>query len=294
MVMTSQAVSIAERLSALPSLKAVIDAFGLDARKSLGQHFLLDTRITDKIARYAGDLKNCHVIEIGPGPGGLTRSLLAAGCKKLVVVEKDDRCLAALAQIKEIAGNALDIIHGDAMAFDPVTSVPAPRKIIANLPYNVGTPLLVQWLGLVAAHGSSAFESLTLMFQKEVAERIVAEPGNKDFGRLAVLCQWLCECRYDFELPPGAFSPPPKVSSAVVTLTPRKTKLVDVSQDALETVMAKAFGQRRKMLRSALKGLAVPADKLLEAAGIDGSQRAEQLDVMTLCKLAQMYEKIKG
>jgi 16S rRNA (adenine1518-N6/adenine1519-N6)-dimethyltransferase len=291
--MNNPSQTLSDRLLALPSLKTVINAFGLDARKSLGQHFLLDTRITDKIARYAGDLRDFNVIEIGPGPGGLTRSLLAAGCRHLVVVEKDDRCLAALAQIKEIAGDRMEIIHGDAMEFDPVASVPAPRKIIANLPYNVGTPLLVRWLGMVAEQGNSAFDSLTLMFQKEVAERIVAEPGNKDFGRLAVLCQWLCECRYDFELPPGAFSPPPKVSSAVVTLSPRKEKLVDVSQDALEMVMAKAFGQRRKMLRSALKGLAVPADVLLEKSGIDGSKRAEQLDVMTLCKLAQVYEKIR-
>jgi 16S rRNA (adenine1518-N6/adenine1519-N6)-dimethyltransferase len=290
--MNNPSQTLINRLSALPSLKTVIDAFGLDARKSLGQHFLLDTRITDKIARYAGDLRDFNVIEIGPGPGGLTRSLLTAGCRHLVVVEKDDRCLAALAQIKEIAGDRMEILHGDAMEFDPVASVPAPRKIIANLPYNVGTPLLVQWLGLVSTHGHSAFDSLTLMFQKEVAERIVAEPGTKDFGRLAVLCQWLCECRYDFELPPGAFSPPPKVSSAVVTLSPRKEKLVNVSQDALEAVVAKAFGQRRKMLRSALKGLAVPADKLLEAAGIDGSQRAEQLDVITLCRLAQTYQQL--
>lgn len=278
--------------STLPALKFVIDSHGLLARKSLGQHFLLDSGITDKIARYAGNLTNMHVIEIGPGPGGLTRSLLAAGAKHVYVVEKDDRCIAIMEQLKTFAGDKLSIIHGDALEVDLIKDVPAPRKIVANLPYNAGTMMLINWLDAVYKEGQGAFASLTLMFQKEVAERIIAEPGSKDFGRLSVLCQWLCDCRWDFELPPGAFSPPPKVSSAVITLTPRPKPLVDVEKDVLETIVAKAFGQRRKMLRVALKGLAVPADKLLEAAEIDGTLRAEVLTVETLCRLASTYQRL--
>ncbi|MDE3061075.1 MAG: 16S rRNA (adenine(1518)-N(6)/adenine(1519)-N(6))-dimethyltransferase RsmA [Pseudomonadota bacterium] len=276
-------------LSSLPPLAQVIAAHGLAAKKSLGQHFLLDSRITDRIAQYAGDLAHYNVLEIGPGPGGLTRSLLTAGAKKVFAIEKDERCIAALAQIRELAGDRLEIIAADALEVDAMQSIPTPRKIVANLPYNAGTAMLIKWLDDVYRHGRNAYESLTLMFQKEVAERITATPGGKDYGRLSVLCQWLCDCRWDFELPPGAFSPPPKVSSAVVTLTPREKPLVDVSKEALETVVAKAFGQRRKMLRAALKGLAVPADVLLKEAGIDGSLRAEQLDVMTLGRLAQAY-----
>jgi 16S rRNA (adenine1518-N6/adenine1519-N6)-dimethyltransferase len=278
----------------LPSLKHIIDRHGLLARKSLGQHFLLDTAITDKIARYAGDLKAFHVIEIGPGPGGLTRSLLMAGAKQLHVVEKDDRCIAIMQELEEAFPGRLTILHEDALEVDLVTQVPAPRKIVANLPYNAGTIMLINWLGEVYRHGTGAFASMTLMFQKEVALRITAEPGNKDYGRLSVLAQWLCDCRYDFELPPGAFSPPPKVSSAVITLTPRARPLVDVDKAALETILAKAFGQRRKMLRVALKGLPVPADVLLEKAGIDGTLRAEALDVETLCRLASVFASLRA
>jgi len=277
--------------STLPSLELIIETHGLLARKSLGQHFLLDGMMTDDIVRYAGDLKDYNVIEIGPGPGGLTRSLLKAGAKKLFVIEKDDRCLAALAQLKEVVGDRVEIISGDALETDLVKIVPAPRKIVANLPYNAGTAMLLQWLDAVYTHGAGAFASLTLMFQKEVAERITASPGSKDYGRLSVISQWLCETRYDFELPPEAFTPPPKVTSAVVTLTPRAKPLAQVSKETLETIVAKAFGQRRKMLRQALKGLAIPADELLKKAGIDGSLRAEQLDVVMLCKLAKVYKK---
>ena len=277
-------------LSTLPALEQVIQRFQIATRKSLGQHFLLDTSITDTIVRYAGSLEHSNVIEVGPGPGGLTRSLLKAGAKKLFVIEKDERCLEALAQIKEAVGDQLEIIMGDALEIDLVQAVPAPRKIVANLPYNVGTLMLLNWLESIYIHGPQAFESLTLMFQKEVAERIIAEPSSKDFGRLSVVSQWLCECRYDMELPPTAFSPPPKVDSSVITLIPRAKPLVDVRKEVLEMVVAKAFNQRRKMLRSSLKGLAVPADELLALAGIDGSLRAEQLDVMTLCNLARHYQ----
>lgn len=272
-------------LDSLPPLKDVIAQHGLLARKSLGQHFLLDPRITDRVAAYAGDISAHHVIEIGPGPGGLTRSLLKAGAKQVFALEKDERCVAVLEQIQAASGGRLSVIMGDALEVDVLASIPAPRKIVANLPYNVGTLLLTGWLELIAQHGPSAIDSMTLMFQKEVAERITAAPGCKDYGRLSVFAQWLCEVRYDYELPPGAFVPPPKVSSAVVTLTPRKQR-IEVSPKALEQVVAKAFGQRRKMLRVALKGLAVPAETLLANAAIDGTLRAEQLTVADFCRLA--------
>lgn len=277
-------------INKLPSLESVIQRFQLATRKSLGQHFLLDESITDTIVRYAGNLEDTNIIEVGPGPGGLTRSLLKAGAKTLHVIEKDERCIGALTQIKESVGERLHIIEGDALEVDLVQTVAAPRKIVANLPYNVGTLMLLNWLDAIYQHGAGAFDSMTLMFQKEVAERIIAEPANKDFGRLSVVSQWLCECRYDMELPPSAFTPPPQVDSVVITLTPRPKTLVDVRKEMLEKVVAKAFGQRRKMLRSSLKGLAVPADALLQAAGIDGSLRAEQLDVTTLCRLARCYQ----
>lgn len=278
--------------STLPSLERIIQRHGLSAKKSLGQHFLLDAAITDDIARYAGDLTQTNVIEIGPGPGGLTRSLLAAGAKQVIAVEKDERCIHALAEIKIIAGEQLQIIPADALETDAMTLAPAPRKVVANLPYNIGTELLLHWLDAIYQQGANAFESLTLMFQKEVAERIVAAPHTKDFGRLSVISQWLCEVRYDFKLPPEAFSPPPKVSSAVVTLIPRAKPLVDVKKETLELVVAKAFGQRRKMLRQALKGLAIPAEALLAAANIEPTLRAEALDVKTLANLAKTYQRL--
>lgn len=272
-------------LNQLPPLKETIATHGLLARKSLGQHFLLDPRITDRVAAYAGDISQHYVIEVGPGPGGLTRSLLGAGAKQLFVIEKDERCLAALAEIKDKVGEKLQILLADALEVDLLKEVPAPRKIVANLPYNVGTLLLTNWLEAIAEQGAEVFDSLTLMFQKEVAERITADSDCKDYGRLSVFSQWLCEVRYDYELPPGAFVPPPKVSSAVVTLIPRKDR-IPVNHKTLEMVVAKAFGQRRKMLRQALKGLAVPAEVLLEKAGIDGTRRAETLSVQEFCNLA--------
>ena len=184
-------------LSHLPPLAQVITRYGIATRKSLGQHFLLDSSITDTIVRYAGAMDDANIIEIGPGPGGLTRSLLKAGAKKLFVIEKDERCLEALAEIQKIAGNRLEILHGDALETNLIECVPAPRKIVANLPYNAGTIMLLNWLEDIYQHGAGAYQSLTLMFQKEVAERIVAAPANKDFGRLSVVAQWLCECRWD-------------------------------------------------------------------------------------------------
>ncbi len=277
--------------SKLPSIKEIITKHELFTRKSLGQHFLLDTGITDKIALYAEDLKNHNVIEIGPGPGGLTRSLLNAGAKTVTVVEKDDRCIAIMEELQEAYGkDRLHILHGDALKSNLLETIPAPRKIVANLPYNVGTMLLLNWFDDIYQQGNQAYSSLTLMFQDEVAQRIIATPDTSEYGRLAVISQFLCECRYDFQLPPSAFSPPPKVHSAVITLTPRSEPLFPVSKPALEKVVAAAFGQRRKMLRSALKSLGVPVEQLLEQAGIDGTLRAEVLTIEEFCKLAQIYE----
>jgi 16S rRNA (adenine1518-N6/adenine1519-N6)-dimethyltransferase len=277
----------------LPSLKEIIHRHGLGARKSLGQHFLLDGAITDEVARYAGDLTDFNIIEIGSGPAGLTRSLLAGGAKTLTVVEKDDRCIAIAEELASAwSDGRLKVIHGDAMQVNLLEIVPAPRKIIANLPYNVGTMLLIHWLEDIYQHGANAYSSLTLMFQEEVAQRIIASSDTSAYGRLAVICQFLCECRYDFQLPPEAFSPPPKVHSAVVTLIPRPKPIANVSKSALEKVVAAAFGNRRKMLRSSLKTLNVPVDALLEKAEIDGTLRAEVLDVSTFCRLAAAFEAL--
>lgn len=280
-------------LSSLPSLKSIVAAYGLSAKKSLGQHFLLDEGITDRVALYAGDLQGYHVAEIGPGPGGLTRSLIRANPDTLTVIEMDSRAIAGLTPIKQLMGPRLTIIEGDALDTNLQSVMPAPRKIVANLPYNAGTQMLINWLQDIYTHGAGAYASLTLMFQKEVAERITATHGNKDYGRLSVLSQWLCECRYDMELPPEAFSPPPKVSSAVVTLIPRPNPLVDVTLENLERITAKAFGQRRKMLRVCLKGLDIPAETLLAEAGIAPTLRAEQLELAQLCHLAKIYQTLK-
>jgi len=283
-----------KQLSTLPPLKDVIARHELFTKKGLGQHFLLNEAVTDRIVQYAGEVEHHHVIEIGPGPGGLTRSLLKAGAQKVYVIEKDERCLAIMQELKAVAGGRLEIIHGDALAVDLTQITPRPRKIVANLPYNVGTQMLVNWLEAVAEKGPDTFISMTLMFQKEVAERVCAEQGGKEYGRLSVFAQWLCHARWDMDLPPGAFSPPPKVSSAVITLTPRAKPLVDVDKYSLERVLAAAFNQRRKMLRGSLKTLGIDAEKLLADAGIDGTKRAEQLTVQELGKLAQCLGKING
>lgn len=271
-------------LSNLPTLKTTIDAYGLSTKKSLGQHFLLDANIIRRVASYAGDMKGVTAIEIGPGPGGLTRALLESEAPRVVVVEKDERCLPILEELRRVTGERLTIVREDAMRHD-LLQYPAPRKIVSNLPYNVGTELLVGWLEQVAGD-SSAYASMTLMFQKEVAERISAAHGSKEYGRLSVFAQWLCEIRYDMELPPGAFSPPPKVSSAVITLIPRAKPLFPANKETLEKLLAKAFGQRRKMLRSALKGIAPDVEALLAKAGIDPTLRAEQVDVAGFGRIA--------
>ena len=273
-------------LDALPSLSRVIAAHGLSARKSMGQNFLLDLNLTSKIARQAGDLSACDVLEIGPGPGGLTRGLLAEGARRVLAIEKDARCLAALAEVAEAAGGRLQVIHGDALQVDPLQHLTPPIRVVANLPYNVGTELLVRWL--TPADWPPFWTSLTLMFQREVAERIVAVPGSKAYGRLALLAQWRADPRIVLHLPPEAFTPPPKVSSAVVHLTARAAPRFPADPKILERVVAKAFNQRRKMLRAALKGAAPDIEDRLIAAGIAPTDRAETVDLERFCALARL------
>lgn len=267
-------------MTELPPLREVIARFGLDARKSLGQHFLLDLNLTARIVRAAGAMAGRQAIEIGPGPGGLTRALLASEAAGVTAIERDPRCVAALADLVAAHPGRLRIIEADAVAIDLAALVSPPRKLVANLPYNVGTKLLVGWLAQAAA-----FESLTLMFQQEVAERIVAAPGSEAYGRLSVLAQWLADSRIVLRLPAAAFTPPPKVASAVVHLVPRADQPPRALFAAMERATAAAFGQRRKMLRSALKPLG-EAEALLAAAAIDPARRAETLSVAEFERLA--------
>jgi 16S rRNA (adenine1518-N6/adenine1519-N6)-dimethyltransferase len=270
-------------IDGLPPLRDVIARHGLQPKKSLGQNFLLDLNLTSKVARAAGGLGGKTVIEIGPGPGGLTRALLMEGAAKVIAIERDDRCLAALAEIAAHYPGRLELVADDAMTVDVARLVPqgTPIKIVANLPYNIGTELLVSWL--TAPAWPPFFESLTLMFQKEVAQRIVATPGSNHYGRLGVLCGWRTDAEMIFDIAPSAFTPPPKVTSTVVHLTPRPTPL-PVELAALERVTKAAFGQRRKMLRQSLKGIG--GETLLSKAGIDGTRRAETLSVEEFVRLA--------
>ena len=269
----------------LPPLRAVIAEHDLQARKSLGQNFLLDLNLTAKIARQAGDLTQTDVLEIGPGPGGLTRGLLASGARKVLAIEKDTRCLPALAQIADAYPGRLQVINGDALDIDPLSHLTPPIRIAANLPYNVGTELLVRWL--TPPDWPPFWQSLTLMFQREVADRIVARPGSRTYGRLALLAQWRCEARIVMSLPPEAFTPPPKISSAVVHLTALPAPRFPADPDVLSRVVAAAFNQRRKMLRSALRGFAPGIEDHLIAAGVKPTDRAEQVPLEGFCALAR-------
>jgi 16S rRNA (adenine1518-N6/adenine1519-N6)-dimethyltransferase len=271
----------------LPPLRDIIARHGITARRGLGQNFLLDLNLTGRIARAAGRLEHVTVIEIGPGPGGLTRALLAAGARRVVAIERDRRCLAALDELAAAYPGRLELVAADALALDPVELTGPPRKIVANLPYNVATPLLVGWLDRIRE-----YESLTLMFQREVAERLAAAPPSKPYGRLSVLVQWLTEAEILFDIPPRAFVPPPKVTSSVVRITPRAEPLAAAAKPALERVTATAFGQRRKMLRTSLKALGLPMDQLLERAGVAPSARAEELSVAEFCALARAMEQM--
>ena len=273
----------------LPPLRSVIAAHGLSARKSLGQNFLLDLNLTAKIARQAGDLASCDVLEIGPGPGGLTRGLLAEGARKVLAVEKDARCMPALAEIAAAYPGRLDVVNADALEVQPEVRLTPPIRVVANLPYNVGTELLTRWLDPGA--WPPYWTSLTLMFQREVAERIVAAPGSKAYGRLAVLSQWRSDPHIVMELPPEAFTPPPKIRSAVVHLTALARPRFEARDATLFRVTAMAFNQRRKMLRASLKGLAPDVEDRLLAAGIQPTQRAEEIPLERFCALAREIDR---
>lgn len=272
-------------IDTLPPLREVIATHGLSARKSLGQNFLLDLNLTAKIARQAGDLSTSDVLEIGPGPGGLTRGLLAEGARKVLSIEKDRRCLPALTEIEAAYPGRLQIIEGDALEVDPLAHLTPPIQVAANLPYNIGTELLVRWL--TPPDWPPFWESLTLMFQREVAERIVAAPGSKTYGRLAILAQWRADARIVMSLPPEAFTPPPKISSAVVHLTALPQPRFEADAAVLSRVVAAAFNQRRKMLRAALKGVAPDIEDRLIAAGLKPTDRAEQIPLEGFCALAR-------
>jgi 16S rRNA (adenine1518-N6/adenine1519-N6)-dimethyltransferase len=278
----------------LPPLREVVARHGLMAKKSLGQNFLFDLNLTGKIARAAGPLDEATVVEIGPGPGGLTRALLAHGAKKVIAIERDERCLAALEEIAQAWPGRLDIVQANALALDlrgmlAERGVAGKIRICANLPYNIGTQLLASWLA--TEPWPPFYDRMALMFQREVAERIVATPKERaDYGRLGVLAGWRCAARILFDVPPSAFTPPPKITSSVVELTPRE-KLIPCALEALEAVTLAAFGQRRKMLRQSLKSLPGGVDPaaLLAEAGIEPTRRAEEVSIEGFCALARAF-----
>lgn len=271
----------------LPKLSAVIAENGLSARKALGQNFLLDLNLTGRVARASGPLEDATVVEIGPGPGGLTRALLAEGAANVVAIERDDRCLPALEQIAERYPGQLTVLHGDAMRTDLTPYLAPNTRIVANLPYNVGTALLTTWLE--CDPWPPWWDSLTLMFQREVAERLVAQPGTKAYGRLSILAQWRSSARICFDVPAAAFTPPPKVTSSVVHIRP-KAAPDGIVPKLLSTLTGAAFSQRRKMLRQSLKPLCKDASALLEAADIEPTRRAETLSIAECLALCRVYQ----
>ncbi len=285
----------------LPPLRDIIAAHGLTARKSLGQHFLLDLNLTRRIARADGDLTGATVIEVGPGPGGLTRAIFEAGAGRVIAIEKDRRCRDALAPLEAAAGGRLTVIDADALDVDERALAAAEGgaaegiRIIANLPYNVATVLIIKWLRQVA-RSPGLYASLVMTVQKEVAARLCAVPRTKAYGRLSVMCQWLTEARICFDISARAFTPPPRVTSSVICLTPRGRPLAPARWDDMESVVAAAFGQRRKMLRSSLAAgtLAADAAALLAKTGIAPSSRAEEVDVAGFCTLARAYRELSG
>lgn len=269
-------------LDSLPPLREVIARHNLRAEKALGQNFLLDQNITDKIVRHCGDLAGKTVIEIGPGPGGLTRSLLRSDAHKVIAVEYDPRAVGALEDLKSVSGGRLDIVPADALKTDLTDLCLAPRVIVANLPYNIATPLLTGWLAQIH-RDKDVYDEMILMFQKEVGERICAKPGSKAYGRLSVISQWLCDVKSLFDLPPAAFTPPPKVKSCVVRFVPKTLCAGAPDFSAVEAVSAAAFGQRRKMIRSSLKDYG----PRIAALGLDPELRAENLRVEDFIALAK-------
>jgi 16S rRNA (adenine1518-N6/adenine1519-N6)-dimethyltransferase len=273
--------------SLLRPLREVIRDHGLRADKRLGQHFLLDTNLLSRIAGLAGGLAGRTVLEIGPGPGGLTRALLASDATRVIAIERDPRCIEGLQELVAASEDRLTLIEADALNVDLAEISDGERlSIVANLPYNVGTALLLRWLDQL-----SYVENMTLMFQREVADRLVAQPRSKDYGRLSVLVQWLCEVERLINLPAKAFVPPPKVASSVIGLTPRPEPLSAADKPVLERVLAAAFGQRRKMLRTSLKSLVQDARPMLAAAGLNETARAEELDIESFCRLARQAEE---
>ena len=276
---------MSDRPDGLPPLREVIAAHGLGARKALGQNFLLDLNLTRRIARVAGPLEGVEVLEVGPGPGGLTRALLLEGAARVTAVERDPRCLPALAEIVDRWPGRLEVIQGDALTAGAEAGMRPPWRVIANLPYNVGTQLLIGWL--TPPVWPPAWDSLTLMFQREVAERITARPGTKDWGRLGVLAQWRAEARIAFDVPARAFTPPPKVTSSVVLLRPLPAPRFPADPAALSRITAAAFGQRRKMLRQSLRAAAPDAAALCAAAGVAETLRADDVTLEGFCALAR-------
>ncbi|MBL6642411.1 MAG: 16S rRNA (adenine(1518)-N(6)/adenine(1519)-N(6))-dimethyltransferase RsmA [PS1 clade bacterium] len=274
----------------LPPLRDIINRHDLRADKKFGQNFILDLNVTRRIARQAGDLTACDVVEVGPGPGGLTRGLLMEGTRKVHVIEADSRFMPALEEIAAAYPGRLNIIAGDALAITPESLTQAPYRIVSNLPYNIGTALLTNWLDGAWQNGiwSPRFLSMTLMFQKEVAQRITAQAGDKHYGRLAVLANWLCDTELAFDVDRQVFVPPPKVTSAIAHLTPRPQPAAEAAPDALAKLTAAAFGQRRKMLRSSLKQICSDPIAALAEAGIDETARAEVLSIEDFCKLARL------
>lgn len=275
----------ASNIANLPPLRDVIARYGLAAKKSLGQNFLLDLNLTARIARAAGNLDGINVIEIGPGPGGLTRALLDTDAKHVYAIERDSRCVEAL---QEMLGENphFTLTEGDALETDPASLTPTPRAIVANLPYNIATPLLIGWL-----KKASDYQSMTLMFQREVAERLTATPGSKAYGRLSVIAQWCANVERQFDIPPSAFTPPPKVTSTVVRFAPHANQPDAALFRAMENVTAAAFGQRRKMLRQSLKALTPNAEALLQEAELLPTARAEEIDISGFDRLAKLWLK---
>ncbi|MFL2541443.1 MAG: 16S rRNA (adenine(1518)-N(6)/adenine(1519)-N(6))-dimethyltransferase RsmA [Candidatus Latescibacterota bacterium] len=277
------------RLDALPPLREVIAEHGLSAQRSLGQHFLLDLNLTRRIANAATRLKEGTVIEVGPGPGGLTRSLLSAGASRLLAIERDERCIKALMSLQKASDNRLFVLHEDALQFNYNKFNPGPLSLVANLPYNIATPLLINWLRM-----GTRITEMVLMFQAEVAERITASPGNKSFGRLSVISNWCAETQLLFRIPARSFTPPPKVDSAVVRITPKGKRMPNIELSVLESVSGAAFGQRRKTLRRSLSQLDVPTTELLLKSGVDGRRRAEELSIEEFAALAKAVSDLRA
>ena len=273
------------QIDTLPPLREVISTHTLNAKKSLGQNFILDLNLTAKIARLAGSLDDHDILEIGPGPGGLTRGLLSEGARRVVVLEKDIRCMPALEEIKAAYRNKVQIFNADALEFDARRHLTGPVRIVSNLPYNVGTELLIRWL--TPGDWPPFWETLTLMFQKEVAERIIAAPGSKAYGRLSILAQWKANAKIVLALPPEAFSPPPKVHSAVVHMTALPEPRFPAPARLLSSTVAMAFNQRRKMLRSSLKSASKDIEMVLRDAGLEPTARAEEISLEGFCALAR-------